>query len=125
MMTIEATKEAIKVMQAFVDGKEVEQIDSEPCCGWEEVSEPLWNWDDHTYRIAKPEPVEICVGMELIGNVTGDTYIVKGIDGNYVWIKDLSTNEFYKSWRSQVVVERLHTLVNGTKRTLKAPEATK
>ena len=124
-MTIEATKEAIKVMQAYVDGKEIESLYKKNESTWFKPLSPLWDFCTHEYRIAKPEPVEICVGMELIGNVTGDTYIVKGIDGNYVWIKDLSTNEFYKSWRSQVVVERLHTLVNGTKRTLKAPEATK
>ena len=49
-MNIEQTKEAIRVMQAFVDGKEVE-------CqyhGSETLSNapnPSWNWFDCTYRI--------------------------------------------------------------------------
>ena len=51
-MNIEQTIEAIKVMQAFVDGKEVEvQL---PAGNWETMA-PNWNWDDTEYRI-KPTP---------------------------------------------------------------------
>jgi hypothetical protein len=47
-MNIEQTKEAIKVMQAFVDGKEVEvQL---PAGNWETMA-PNWNWRDTEYRI--------------------------------------------------------------------------
>ena len=49
-MNIEETKEAIRVMQAFVDGKEVE------CWhrgleGWDTTSNPSWNWRDCIFRI--------------------------------------------------------------------------
>ena len=49
-MNIEETKEAIRVMQAFVDGKEVE------CWhrgleGWDTTSNPSWNWVNCTFRI--------------------------------------------------------------------------
>ena len=51
-MNIEQTKEAIRVMQAFVDGKEVEvQL---PAGNWETMA-PNWNWRDTEYRI-KPNP---------------------------------------------------------------------
>jgi hypothetical protein len=67
-MNIEQTKEAIKVMQAFVDGKEVEvQL---PAGNWETMA-PNWNWRDTEYRI-KPTPVlrpwtadEVPLGMQV------------------------------------------------------------
>jgi hypothetical protein len=48
-MNIEETKEAIKVMQAFVDGKEVEAMN--PAGNWETAITPRWGWDDTQYRI--------------------------------------------------------------------------
>ena len=47
-MNIEQTKEAIRVMQAFVDGKEVELWYGGK---WSLVDVPTWNWDDTQYRI--------------------------------------------------------------------------
>lgn len=48
-MNIEQTIEAIRVMQAYVDGKEVEvQL---PAGNWETMA-PNWNWRDTDYRIA-------------------------------------------------------------------------
>jgi len=54
-MTREQTKEAIRVMQAYVDGKEVESkhITSH---NWVLDKTPRWNWDNFDYRI-KPTPV--------------------------------------------------------------------
>ena len=51
-MTIEETKERIAVMQAYVDGKQiqVESSDSK----WADVPEPSWSINEN-YRI-KPEP---------------------------------------------------------------------
>lgn len=55
-MNIEETKEAIKVMQAYVDGKEVEA--QRPIAGscWIRASEPRWDWFNYIYRI-KPTTV--------------------------------------------------------------------
>jgi len=54
-MTREQTIEAIRVMQAYVDGKEVESkhITSH---NWVLDKTPRWNWDNFDYRI-KPTPV--------------------------------------------------------------------
>ena len=52
-MNIEETKEAIRIMQAFVDGKDLEVLD--PVGKWEPVHFPRWGWDDTDYRI-KPNP---------------------------------------------------------------------
>lgn len=48
------TAERIEIMQAFVDGKQIEFKD---CMGrWWEAKNPLWNWDsERKYRI-KPKP---------------------------------------------------------------------
>lgn len=55
-MNIEQTIEAIRIMQAYVDGKEVHSR----CLGIEEWREKpaafTWNWRDFEYRI-KPTPV--------------------------------------------------------------------
>ncbi len=61
-MNIEETKEAIKVMQAFVDGKTIQYLSS---IGWRDVdplstAEMAWLWGDVKYRI-KPEPKDIWV----------------------------------------------------------------
>lgn len=52
-MNTEQTIEAIKVMQAFVDGKEVQSMYDGK---WSTVHVPRWSWDDTKYRI-KPTPV--------------------------------------------------------------------
>ena len=48
-MTREQTIEAIRVMQAHVDGKELEILS--PFGKWERATAPRWNWDDTEYRI--------------------------------------------------------------------------
>jgi hypothetical protein len=48
-MNIEQTKEAIRIMQAFVDGKEVEAFS--PNKKWGRTPAPRWDWDDTEYRI--------------------------------------------------------------------------
>ena len=53
-MTREQTIEAIRIMQAYVDGKEVEY--ERPDGIWMLINKPVWNWDTQEYRI-KPTPV--------------------------------------------------------------------
>lgn len=50
-MNIEQTKEAIRVMQAFVDGKEVEvqRLLAGSC--WIPAGAPCWDWLNGNYRI--------------------------------------------------------------------------
>ena len=52
-MNIEETKEAIRVMQAYVDGKELQSMYAG---NWQTVTNPRWGWSDTEYRI-KPTPV--------------------------------------------------------------------
>lgn len=56
-MNVEETKAAIAVMQAFVDGEEIEydpkDDPTEAGDSWFGVANPVWNWDKRTYRIKK------------------------------------------------------------------------
>ena len=47
-MNIEETKEAIRVMQGFVDGKEVQSMYAG---NWQTVNVPRWDWPNYNYRI--------------------------------------------------------------------------
>lgn len=49
-MTLEQTKEAIRVMQAFVDGKEVQSV-SRTGTFWTSNKSPSWNWADEDFQI--------------------------------------------------------------------------
>lgn len=49
------TEEKIKIMQAFVDGKEIEFALQGDLSQWMLTETPRWNWAYCTYRI-KPEP---------------------------------------------------------------------
>lgn len=50
-MDKEQTVEAIKVMQAYVDGGDIEMSDK--LLVWQEVFEPFWNWFVADYRIKR------------------------------------------------------------------------
>jgi hypothetical protein len=60
-MTREQTIEAIRVMQAYVDGKEVQYLGKKRnimgslLSDWCDTHEPFWNFEDFNYRI-KPTP---------------------------------------------------------------------
>ena len=47
-MTREQTIEAIRIMEAFVDGKEVEHLYNGK---WVKIYAPMWDWDNTEYRI--------------------------------------------------------------------------
>ena len=56
------TEEAIKVMQAWIEGKTI-QYRSYRHTEWVELTSPIWDWDCGEYRI-KPEPLVIYVVMD-------------------------------------------------------------
>lgn len=53
-MTREETADCIKVMQAYVEGKQIQYVDSETE-DWTDIESPTWNWDLYDYRIM-PNP---------------------------------------------------------------------
>jgi len=50
LMTKDETREAIKVMQAYVDGAEIEMKLSS---GWIQATTPFWDWSNTEWRIKK------------------------------------------------------------------------
>lgn len=53
-MNKEQTLAAIGVMQAFVDGKEIERLHKDSKVWLPEISKDLaWDWCNHTYRIKR------------------------------------------------------------------------
>jgi hypothetical protein len=63
-MTKQQTQEAIKVMQAYADGQDIEYR-STGAVSWYNNHSPIWDWPNYNYRIAKPKPVNLAVGMIL------------------------------------------------------------
>ena len=73
------TQEAIKVMQAFVDGIEVEfhgQQGSWTPVPSDDCTIPTWNFASVKYRI-KPKPLEVWVWMHHSGGMNGDAYFAE------------------------------------------------
>ena len=71
-MTKEETKQAIAVMQHYVDGGEVE-VRSQIGGKWMQSCEPIWNWEECKYRI-KPKPqltIEVGRWYQTKGNTIG------------------------------------------------------
>lgn len=63
-------KEKIDVMQAALDGKEIEFIPADTCCEWHVLTRnaPSWNWSEYDYRI-KYEPMEFYITLNMNGEL--------------------------------------------------------
>ena len=68
-MTREETKKCIEVMQAYVDGKEIERRwVAEREEEWRSVETPNWFWNTHDYRV-KPKNLKVTEEeKEIINN---------------------------------------------------------
>jgi hypothetical protein len=78
-MNIEQTKEAIKVMQSWVDGKELEvrEVDE-----WRRTFTPLWQWYTNDYRI-KPT---VTLRPWISDEVPLGAQVRKKSDPTYRWV---------------------------------------
>jgi hypothetical protein len=92
-MTKEQTKEAIKVMQAFVDGKEVQARDV-GLERWNAVIIPRWNLEDFEYRI-KPTPTLRPWTADEVP--LGSIMRTKGLEGRCIII-DTETSDDRSYW---------------------------
>ena len=52
-MTKEETRKAVKVMEAYANGKKIQYLDNNN--KWIDIHNPSFDWYDYAYRI-KPEP---------------------------------------------------------------------
>ena len=78
-MNIEQTKEAIRIMQAFVDGKEVEHWYYEM---WVKIHVPRWDWGNTEYRI-KPTPT---LRPWTADEVPLGAWMRRGTDPKFRWL---------------------------------------
>ena len=54
-MSVEATKYKIEVMQAYLDGAEIEMTSAQYPGNWIDVSEIEWNWVHVEYRVKQTQ----------------------------------------------------------------------
>ena len=106
-MNIEQTKEAIRVMQAFVDGKEVEvevKLLNSSC--WIPAETPCWDWNSCIWRIkptAKLRPWtadEVPLGAWMRFKLLPSTRLI---------ISDVTLSINFKQWLD----EREHSTDGG------------
>jgi hypothetical protein len=90
-MNIEQTKEAIRVMQAFADGKEVEHWYYEM---WVKIHVPRWDWGNTEYRI-KPTPTFRPWTADEVP--LGSIMRTKGLEGRCIII-DTETSDDRSYW---------------------------
>lgn len=105
-MTKEQTKEAIKVMQAYCDGKQIQfkgDINNE--YPWNDTEDPVWDWGEFAFRV-KPEPKlrpytfeEMCEAVKKHGvfiKVKNDNIVfaLVGFDEVNIFFND-SVSEIY------------------------------
>lgn len=50
---MKTTKQMIEVMQAYVDGREVESRSNKGPSVWGKTYDPIWNWNAFDYRVKK------------------------------------------------------------------------
>ncbi len=91
------TKEKIKVMQAWVDGKIIEILyERSPVETdiWAPVDAPNWDWVNNTYRI-KPTPREFWLNL-------------KSINYGDAWADEETANKaFYTGYKEQIKVKEV------------------
>jgi len=71
-MNVEETKKAIKVMQAFVGGAEIEAKAKDHATTWDNAT-PAWDWEGWDYRIKK-KPIEVWAYVALSGVCLASPY---------------------------------------------------
>ena len=78
-MNREETKKAIEVMQAYVDGEQIEA--KQEGSDWR-PSFPIWDWGPNDYRV-KPKPIECWVTV-LNGRTASTVHATEELANNCV-----------------------------------------
>jgi hypothetical protein len=101
------TKEKIEIMQAHLDGKEIEYKD--PNDGWKITSNPVWNFRAYEYRIKKEPEYHTCehkvfAPKEYYGNKTLKMVEIKALKDALELLDKLDYHELdprdYKQWEA-------------------------
>lgn len=64
-----STEYKIRVMQAFLDGEEIQINDSQER-GWLDwgLGQPIWNWEDNSYRIKPKEELKLSIDWDQVAD---------------------------------------------------------
>lgn len=82
-MSIEDTKAKIAVMQAFVDGRDIDYIrKNDESDSWDPCREPSWHWTQFDYRVAPPKPREVFVAFTALGHPVTVSKIASAAEDN-------------------------------------------
>jgi len=116
-MTKQQTQEAIKVMQAYTDGEHVEY--TYDITTWRTCVNPLWDWTNYDYRIAKPKPVKLAVGMKASCLLSSNNIKVLMIDNGYIWAISDAGN--YGTYTVSQLVNDYKAIIDGKLHDITAP----
>lgn len=108
------TKQKVEVMQAYLDGEQIEQIYATSNDGnWCYSPNPVWNWYQYNYRVKpkpkyrplKPEELIELKGKWLKNKADSVIAIVTGIDSEEGCVNMLgiwwSIKELHVSWNHE------------------------
>lgn len=84
-MNKQETKEKIKVMQAFVDGKAIQYWDSFRNKWVDNEGEPIWNWRTSEFRIKPETKIRPYTFEEMCEAVKKHGILVREKNRNEVW----------------------------------------
>lgn len=97
-MNKQETKEKIKVMQAFVDGKAIQYWDSFSNKWVDDVEgEPIWNWRTSEFRIKPETKIRPYTFEEMCEAVKKHGILVREKNRNEVWTICSFDNELVNS----------------------------
>lgn len=86
-MNVTETKKAIEIMQAFVDGKEIQSKNAGTNDStWTESSSPTWRFDLYFYRI-KPQPSKL--------PYTKEEFLKKAMNAGGPFLRHSNSNELF------------------------------
>ena len=73
-------KEMIKIMEHFMNGGEVECVET-GLNDWKIANDPSWNWYDYNYRIKEEPKQKVTIEKWLIKDVnSGEHFIMESSD---------------------------------------------
>lgn len=111
------TEEMIKVMQGYVDGKDLQYRNKKTGMDWMDTTYPAWEWYDYEYRI-KPEPKYRPLKPEEIIELVGT--VIVDLDGDYYVVSGFKLHNeqplvfIFQSWVSSLYLLKNFKYKDGT-----------
>lgn len=87
---IKTTKEQIEVMQAFIDGIEIEYKEKFENNEYKKIYYPTWDFANYQYRIAQSEPIKKTHNVPFFHSIMADQFVELGIELPDYMVKQLS-----------------------------------